>query len=129
MSAPPEISAVDPFDLPDWLGVNEVTWLASQPLTGRSRIGGTLSADGERLACDLLAVDQAFPEPVVPERWRREAHAQWARGEVLALQLDGTLTLVAPGQVLSADLVLVVIGRLARAVGVSPGRFLAALRA
>jgi hypothetical protein len=47
---------------------------------------------------------------------------------VLLLEYDGRLTLAVPGTAFTADRVLEAIGRLAKAVGVKPGRFLAALR-
>jgi hypothetical protein len=119
---------VDPFDLPDWLGTTEVTWTAATALDERSAVTGELSAGEQVLGCDLLAVDQAFPEPVVAEEWRRQAHERWTRGEVLLLQVGERLTLAVPGTCFDADRVLGAVGRLARSIGVRPERFLAALR-
>ncbi len=34
VTAAPEVSAVDPFDLPDWLGTDEVTWTARTSVHG-----------------------------------------------------------------------------------------------
>jgi len=123
-----DVAPVDPFDLPDWLGEREVVWTAATALTDRNRVEGELRGEDERLVCDVLAVDQAWPRPVVGEEWRRAAHSEWSRGEVLLVSLRGRLTIVVPGTALAADVVLDVIGRLARSVGVAPSRFLVALR-
>jgi hypothetical protein len=123
-----DVSRVDPFDLPEWLGEGEVVWTAASALTDRSRVEGELHGPDGRLGCDVLAVDQAWPQPVVTEEWRRAAHGEWSRGEVLLVDLRGRLTAVVPGTSLAADVVLDVIGRLARSVGVPPSRFLVALR-
>ncbi|HET8558992.1 MAG TPA: hypothetical protein VFL69_00585 [Marmoricola sp.] len=123
-----DVSRVDPFDLPEWLGEEEVVWKAATTLADRHRVAGELCGDDERLACDLLAVDQAWPRPVVSEQWRRDTHGEWNRGEVLLLSVEGRLTLVVPGTALEAGRALEAVGRLARAVGVDPGRYLVALR-
>lgn len=123
-----DVSRVDPFDLPEWLGEGEVVWTAASALTGRNRVEGELRGGDGRLGCDVLAVDQAWPQPVVTEEWRRAAHGEWTRGEVLLVDLHDRLTAVVPGTSLAADVVLEVIGRLARSVGVPPSRYLVALR-
>ena len=51
----------------------------------------------------------------------------WEEWRVL-VEYDGRLTLAVPGTSFTADLVLEAIGRLAKAVGVRPGQFVAALR-
>jgi hypothetical protein len=124
----PDVAAVDPFDLPDWLGTTEVTWTATSPVRGASRIEGTLSGAGERLPCDLLAADLAYPEPLLADAWRRQAHQAWTHGQVLLVEYGGRLTLAVPGTAYSADGVLETVGRLAKAVGVLPGRFAVTLR-
>lgn len=126
--ATPDVKEVDPFDLPDWLGGDEVTWAARSGVRGSHRVTGLLSGAGDPLECDLLAADQAFPEPVLDEDWRRAAHQAWTHGQVLLVEYDGRLTLAVPGTEFSADLVLEVLGRLAKAVGAKPSRFVAALR-
>ena len=123
-----DVARVDPFDLPEWLGVAEVVWTAASRLTDRHRVEGQLRGEDEHLACDLLAVDQAWPRPVVAERWRQEAHGEWIRGEVLLLHVQGRLTMAVPGTGLDAGRALEAVGRLARAVGVEPARYLVALR-
>lgn len=127
MSKPVQVRAVDAFDLPDWLGLDQVTWQASSSVHS-PRVQGQLCGPGEQFVCDLLAVDQAYPEPVISEHWRGEAHRSWTHGQVLLVEYDGRLTLAVPGTTFTADLVLEALARLAKAVGVKPERFVAALR-
>lgn len=122
------MSGLDPFDLPDWLGTSEVTWYADSWERAGHRVRGRLSDGTDEIACDLLAVDQAWPEPVVDEPARRAAHQAWRIGELLLLEIEGRVTAAAPGTCFSADRILEVLGRLARAVGADPHRFVAALR-
>ena len=126
--AAPEVRPVDPFDLPDWLGSGEVTWTAVSSVHAGHVVTGELSAPGESLVCDLLGVDQAFPVPVLDDGWRRQTHQAWTHGEVLLVEYDGRLTLAVPGTSFTADRVLEAVGRLAKAVGAGPSRFVAALR-
>lgn len=126
--ADPRVAAVDPFDLPDWLGSEEVTWRAESGVRRTSHVRGVLTAAGDSLECDLLAADRAYPEAVLDEQWRRAAHQSWTYGQVLLVAYDGRLTLTAPGTEFSADLVLELLARLAKAVGVQPDRFAVALR-
>jgi hypothetical protein len=119
---------LDPFDLPEWLGEREVTWTPETAVRGSARVLGQLTAGDERLACDLLAVDEAYPRPVAPDGVRTRAHQAWKHGQVLTQEHDGRLTLLTPGTRLTADLVLDVLGRLAKAVGGDPRRFAAHLR-
>jgi hypothetical protein len=128
VSTNPDVRAVDPFDLPDWLGTGEVTWTALTSVHGGHRVEGQLSADGGSLGCDLLGADQAFPVPVLDDDWRRQTHQAWTHGQVLLVDYDGRLTLAVPGTTFTADRALEAVGRLAKAVGVSPARFVAALR-
>lgn len=128
MTAPPQVSAVDPFDLPDWLGTGDVTWTARTSVHGGHLVQGELTGDGGALGCDLLGADQAFPAPVLDDEWRRQTHQAWTFGQVLLVEYDGRLTLAVPGTSFTADLALEAVGRLAKAVGVKPGRFVAALR-
>jgi hypothetical protein len=118
----------DPFDLPEWLGSSEVTWTARSSVRAAYRVTGELAAGAERLGCDLLAADQAFPEPVLADGWRRRAHQAWTHGQVLLVEYDGRLTLTVPGTEFTADRLLEALGRLAKAVGVEPTRYVAALR-
>lgn len=124
-----EVTAVDPFELPDWLGLSDtVTWTAQSSIRGSYQVTGELGADAEVVACDLLAADHAYPRPVLSEQWRRDAHQAWIYGQVLLVEYDGRLTLAVPGTEFTADAVLEALVRLAKAVGVDPSHFVAALR-
>jgi hypothetical protein len=124
-----DVALVDAFDLPEWLGTSAVTWSAHASVRGAARIAGSLGgAGGEELACDLMAADVAYPQPVLAEPWRRQAHQSWVHGQVLLLECGGRLTLAVPGTAYSADGVLESIGRLAKALGVRPDAFTVRLR-
>lgn len=124
----PPVALADPFDLPDWVGTEEVTWTARSGIRDAHVVTGFLVGGGERLACDLLAADVAYPEPALDEKWRHDAHQAWTHGEVLLVEYDGRTALAVPGTGFTADLVLETLARLARAVGASPQNFVAALR-
>ena len=122
------VLSVDPFDLPEWLGTSQVVWTAQSSIRGSHLVTGDLTGSGEQITCDLLAVDQAFPLPVLDEEWRRTVHQSWTHEQVLLMEYDGRMTLAVPGTTFTADLVLETLARLAKAVGVSPAQFVAALR-
>ena len=131
MPAPPEVTAVEALDLPEWLGTRQLTWTAHSSVRGASLIAGSLApsdASGLFLPCDLMAADVAFPQPILPETWRRQAHLAWEYGQVQLVTVEGRLTLAVPGTAYSADGVLESIGRLALAVGVPAARFTVCLR-
>ena len=121
---------VDPFELPDWLGNNDVTWSAQCAL-GRSTVQGILTSDsgsGE-LACDVLGADVACPAPLVDEATRTRIHQAWRDGQIELLSGGGRLTIGVPGTTQDAVLVLEAIGRFAHAVGASPAHYGVRLRA
>lgn len=123
------ITAADPFELPEWVGVREASWRADEGARRSHHIHGHVSAPGESdLPCDLIAIDQAYPVEVAGTAWRRQAHQAWQHGEVLLVTYDGRLTLAVPGHEFTADLVLTALTRFVRSVGGDPGRFTAALR-
>ncbi len=128
--AAPATPSVDPFDLPEWLGTDEVTWTATTSVHDGHLVRGELrgAGDAELQDCDLLGADQAFPEPVLSDRARQLAHQMWTHGQVLLLEYDGRLTLAVPGTGFSADLALEALGRFAKSVGAPAGQYLAALR-
>lgn len=128
MEAPVVVRAVDPFDLPEWLGEGEVTWTATTSVHAGHLVTGELSSQGATLGCDLLGVDQAFPVPVLDDDWRRQSHQAWTHGQVLLVEHDDRLTLAVPGTGFTADRALEALGRLAKAVGARPGAYLAAIR-
>lgn len=120
---------VDAFDLPDWLGTGDVTWVSDTGLCS-GLVQGRLTSgdDAEELPCDLLAADVAYPQPVVDEATRAQVHQVWRHGEVHLVTRDGRLTLAAPGTRHAADDVLELMARLARAVGAPADRFAVRLR-
>ena len=128
------VAPVDPFDLPDWLGVQDVTWVAESSLGDAHLVSGGLVGPGDqaagtqRQACDLLACDLAYPRAVLSEEWRARAHHSWQLGEALIVEYDGRLTLVVPGTAVTAEPALEAVRRLARAVGAPTERFTVALR-
>jgi hypothetical protein len=128
VTAPNEAAEVDPFDLPDWLGEAEVTWSTDEGLRSGHLVAGRLSGAGEELACDLLAVDEAYPQPVTDTALRSRAHQDWRHGQLHLASYDGRLTLLVPGTGFDADRVLEALARLAMAVGASPERYAVHLR-
>ncbi len=124
----PALTVVDPFDLPEWLGVADVTWSADSGVRSGHDVRGCLTADDHVLACDLLAVDDAWPVPVADEGTRHAAHQAWRHGQVHLVSRDDRLTLAVPGSGFSADRVLDALSRLAKAVGASEEHYTARLR-
>ncbi|WP_028660885.1 hypothetical protein [Nocardioides insulae] len=121
-------SDLDPFDLPEWLGTEQVAWSGTGPGAGVRLLAGVLTGPaGQTEACDLLAVDVAYPQPVVDEATRIKAHQHWVRGEVLTVELSDRLTLAVPGTSFHAERLLEALNRLARAVGADPHRYAALL--
>lgn len=119
---------VDPFDLPDALGTSVVTWRADDGLTGH-RVRGGLEPDGAAaVACDLLAVDEAFPAPVADDATRLLAHQAWRHGQVHLASYDDRLTLLVPGRCFSAELVLETVARFAKALGAPASHYRVLLR-
>ena len=125
----PHLTEADPFDLPEWLGTGDVTWESRSGLRTGHRVSGVLRGadDAERLGCDLVGVDEAFPAPVADEATRSRAHQAWQHGQVMVAEVDGVLTLCVPGTRFDADRVLDALGRLAKAVGASPDHYAARL--
>ena len=133
------ITDIDPFDLPEWLGTSDVVWRADAGLrTGHHVRGRLIASDGgeagepREVVCDLLAVDEAYPEPVVDDATRLRVHQAWRHGQVVIGSLgsaDGPrMVLAVPGTGFGPDLVLDALGRLARAVGARAERYAALLR-
>ncbi len=125
---PVPVIPVDAFELPDWLGTAEVVWRADDVRAGHL-VRGRLTADGEAdLACDLLAVDQAYPRAVTDEGSRHGAHQAWRHGQVLVGEYAGRLTLAAPGSAWDSDRVVEALTRLAKSVGARPQDYAVLLR-
>ena len=126
------ITDIDPFDLPDWLGTHDVVWRADVGLRTGHLVRGRLTAGDEgateEVVCDLLAVDEAYPAPVVDDATRLRVHQAWRHGQVVIGELDSRMVLAVPGTGFGPDLVLDTLGRLARAVGAHAERYAALLR-
>lgn len=126
---PPSYDEIDPFGLPDWLGERAVTWSPERGFGTGHRVDGTLTAQGvDPLPCDLLAIDDAYPEPVAADVVRVRAHQVWQYGEVLLVADGDRVVLAVPGSRLDADTALTAVGRLARAVGATTGSYDVRLR-
>lgn len=127
------ITEVDPFDLPEWLGERDVVWRSDAGLHTGHLVRGRLTGDGaDDVVCDLLAVDEAYPEPVVDDATRLRVHQAWRHGQVVVGSLrtgsEARMVLAVPGTGFGPDLVLDALGRLARAVGARVERYAALLR-
>jgi len=126
---PPSYDELDPFELPAWLGECEVTWESERGLAQADRVPGMLTSPGqEPVACDLLSVDDAYPEPVASDAVRVRAHQLWQHGEVLVAGDGPRILLVAPGSRVDVAVALEAVARLARAVGARPGSYAVRLR-
>ena len=94
VTEPVTITDLDPFDLPEWLGGEGVQWEADTGLRAGHLVPGELRAGSrDRLACTLMAVDEAYPSPVVPDDVRSRAHQAWHHGQVLLVERERSLTL------------------------------------
>ena len=131
------LTDIDPFDLPEWLGTSDVVWRADAGLQTGHLVRGRLTADptspaasddpGE-IVCDLLAVDEAYPAPVVDDATRLRVHQAWRHGQVVIGEHGSRMVLAVPGTRFGPELVLETLGRLARAVGARAERYAALLR-
>ncbi|MCY4726039.1 hypothetical protein NYO98_07090 [Nocardioides sp. STR2] len=137
------ITDIDPFDLPEWLGTGDVVWRADEGLQTGHLVRGRLTADpagrqdgqdgqdsgsSQEIVCDLLAVDEAYPAPVVDDATRLRVHQAWRHGQVVIGEHGSRLVLAVPGTRFGPELVLDALGRLARAVGARAERYAALLR-
>lgn len=124
---PLHLDAVDAFELPDWLGTDPVTWVADEGLRGSWRVAGRLCGTAGELAADLVAVDLAYPEPVVGDDVRVRTHQAWQHGQILILGETGPggerLVLAVPASAFTADLAIDALARVAAAVGASLTRY------
>jgi hypothetical protein len=119
-----DITLVDAFDLPAWVGTEPVVWSAHHELEGSALVVGTLRGPAaQSQVLDLLAVDSAFPQPVCGDRERTAAHQAWHYGEVVMLDVDGRVAAAVPGSRFNADLVCETLRRVARSVGAPSSNF------
>lgn len=122
------IEEVDPFDLPEWLGEGEVTWLSQDEDPGHRR-GLIMGSADERLQLDVVAADRAYPQAFLPDIWRTHVHRAWEHNQVLLLEIDSRLMMLIPGTRVSADDVLGAMSRFARSIGAFPASFVVSIRA
>ena len=126
------LTDIDPFDLPEWLGTGDVVWRADEGLQTGHLVRGRLTAEparaSEELVCDLLAVDEAYPSPVVDDASRLRVHQAWRHGQVVIGEHGARMVLAVPGTRFDPELVLEALGRLARAVGARAERYAVLLR-
>ena len=126
------LTDIDPFDLPEWLGTGDVVWRADEGLQTGHLVRGRLTAEparaSEELVCDLLAVDEAYPAPVVDDATRLRVHQAWRHGQVVIGEHGSRMVLAVPGTRFGPELVLDALGRLARAVGARAERYAVLLR-
>jgi hypothetical protein len=130
------LTDLDPFDLPEWLGTGDVVWRADEGLQTGHLVRGRLAADqpdqraeaSQEIVCDLLAVDEAYPVPVVDDATRLRVHQAWRHGQVVIGEHDSRMVLAVPGTRFGPELVLEALGRLARAVGARAERYAVLLR-
>lgn len=115
------VADLDPFELPDWLGTEPVSWCADTTLTDAPRVEGRLRAASGEQQLDLLAVDAVYPRQVCPERQRHDAHQAWQFGQVLIASFDGRVTAAVPGVRFDANLACETVSRFGKAVGASAG--------
>lgn len=112
------IRRLDPFDLPEWIATSQVLWRPHSSIgSGHLLHGDLVSDDGGSHPCDVLAVDQAYPQPVADAALRTQAHREWHHGQVLSVAVDDRLTLAVPGSQPGVQDVLRALGRLSLAVG------------
>lgn len=112
----------DPFDLPDWLGEEELTWLLEGPLSA-AQVRGTLCGHvGHELPLHIICADVAYPAPVVSELLRRESHLAWHHGQVLVVGNARCQGLAVPVSGLDADTACEALRRFAMAIAVDPSQ-------
>lgn len=113
----------DAFDLPDWLGTEQVTWRADQVLSKEPVIAGRLSAAAHDQPLDLLAADAAYPRTVCSSYHRHDAHQAWHFGEVLLLGTGDRVAAAVPTVSFDANLACEAIRRVAKALGAPAANF------
>lgn len=114
----------DAFDLPDWLGTEDVSWHSLVALDSGHQIAGEFrSADGLRQPLDLLAVDAAYPKVVCSDAERHDAHQSWQFGEIVLLSVGDRVAAAVPTSSFDANLACEAMRRVARAVGADVSRF------
>lgn len=123
-----DISIKDAFDLPDWLGTEQVVWQATSSLLDSPHVPGLLDGGSNlRQQLDLLAVDAAYPQAACPERERTAAHRAWHYGEVVLVEVDSRLAAAVPCTRFDAELMCETLRRVAKSVGAPASNFTVAV--
>lgn len=118
-----DLETFDPFELPDWLGTEQVTWRAEGILDDASRVPGWLSSHHRDHPLDLLGVDAAYPRTVCSPQQRHDAHQAWHFGEVLLLIGNQRVMAAVPTVSFDANLAVDSIRRVAKALGAPSANF------
>ena len=122
MAEPSTWERAEPFELPDWLGHDDLVWSLDGPLAA-AQVRGTLRGAGEhQLRLDIVCADAAYPAPVVPELIRRECHLSWHHGQVMVLANAVSHALGVPVSDLDADTACEALRRFAAAIAVDVER-------
>ena len=108
----------DPFELPDWVGQEDLTWSLDGPLSAAQVRGTVHGAEEHQIGLDIVCADVAYPAPVVPELMRRECHLSWHHGQVLVLANAVSHALGVPVSALDADTACEALRRFAAAIAV-----------
>ena len=114
----------DPFDLPEWLGKQELTWRAESSIGG-PHAPGMLCGDERRLPLTVLGADTAYPQPVVSPSVRTAVHQAWTYSQVALLTATDsadTYAVAVPATAMDVDLVCTALRRFAKSIGVDPTR-------
>lgn len=117
------VEEFDAFDLPDWIGIEDVTWHAESALSATPHVRGVLASASAEQQFDLLAVDAAFPQVVCPADQRRLVHRSWEHGQVDLVRIEGRVAAAAPATRFDPNIACEAIRRVAKAVGSTPARF------
>jgi hypothetical protein len=128
MTDPEAWSVADPFDLPEWVGAEQLLWSTGETESAALIVGALTGESGDTLGLDLLCADVAYPATVVDERRRHDAHQAWHFGQVLLLERDGRLAMAVPTTRWDADAVCEALRRFAKAIGVPPSQISVMLR-
>jgi hypothetical protein len=128
MTDPGGWSVSDPFDLPEWVGAEQLRW-STDETKSTALIAGTLTGEsGESLSLDLLCADVAYPAAIVDERRRHDTHQAWHFGQVLLLERNGRLAMAVPATRWDADMICEALRRFAKAIGAPSSQISLVLR-
>ena len=120
---------LDPFDLPDWLGETQVTWCADAGIGSGHLVPGRLLGEPDSRSPSTSSLwTRPTPGPSPRTDVRTRSHLAWRHGQVQLVSRDERPTAAVPGRDFTAERVLEILARVARAVGADPERYAARLR-